>query len=234
MANSSAASQRIACALRERIEGGGLPPGTRLSEEALGRELGVSRNTLREAFRLLVHDGLVVHLLNRGVFVRVLEPADVTDIYRMRAALQSAGVRAAAMAPAALREAVTAAVADAEDAAHAGDWSRVATADLRFHRALAALAGSARIDAAMDRLLAELRLAFHAMPSPRHFHAPFVARNRALATLLERGEHTAAEAELAAYLTDACRLILDALRTGPAARTPVVRADAAPPEEESR
>ncbi|GAA2726198.1 MULTISPECIES: GntR family transcriptional regulator [Streptomyces] len=213
MANSSAASQRIACALRERIEGGGLPPGTRLSEEALGRELGVSRNTLREAFRLLVHDGLVVHLLNRGVFVRVLEPADVTDIYRMRAALQSAGVRAAATAPAALREAVAAAVTDAEDAARAGDWSRVATADLRFHRALAALAGSARIDAAMDRLLAELRLAFHAMPSPRHFHAPFVARNRTLATLLERGEHTAAEAELTAYLADACRLILDALRT---------------------
>ncbi len=86
------------------------------------------------------------------------------------------------------------------------------TADLRFHRALAALAGSARIDTAMDRLLAELRLAFHEMPSPRHFHEPFVARNRAIAELLEKGDHAGAEAELTTYLTDARQLILDAMR----------------------
>ncbi|MEV4442668.1 GntR family transcriptional regulator, partial [Streptomyces sp. NPDC049577] len=92
MARSTA--QRVAEVLRERIEAGWLPPGTQLSEEALGRELGVSRNTLREAFRLLVHDSLVTHELNRGVFVRTLEPDDVADIYRVRAALETAGVRA--------------------------------------------------------------------------------------------------------------------------------------------
>lgn len=210
MARSTA--QRVAATLRDRIEDGGLPPGTQLSEEALGRELGVSRNTLREAFRLLVHESLVVHLLNRGVFVRVLEPADVIDIYRVREALETAGVRAATTAPAPLREAVATAVAQAERAATAGDWREVGSADLRFHRALAALAGSERIDAAMDRLMAELRLAFHEMPSPRRFHEPFVARNRALARLLASGEHGRAEAELTSYLDDARRLILDTMR----------------------
>ncbi|MEU5051659.1 GntR family transcriptional regulator [Streptomyces sp. NPDC021096] len=210
MARSTA--QRVAATLRDRIEDGGLPPGTQLSEEALGRELGVSRNTLREAFRLLVHESLVVHLLNRGVFVRVLEPADVIDIYRVREALETAGVRAAATAAAALREAVETAVTQAERAAAAGDWREVGSADLRFHRALAALAGSERIDAAMDRLMAELRLAFHEMPSPRRFHEPFVARNRALAQLLANGEHGRAEAELTGYLDDARRLILDTMR----------------------
>ncbi len=210
MARSTA--QRVAATLRDRIEDGGLPPGTQLSEEALGRELGVSRNTLREAFRLLVHESLVVHQLNRGVFVRVLEPADVIDIYRVREALETAGVRAAATAAAALREAVETAVTQAERAAAAGDWREVGSADLRFHRALAGLAGSERIDAAMDRLMAELRLAFHEMPSPRRFHEPFVARNRALAQLLTRGEHGRAEAELTGYLDDARRLILDTMR----------------------
>ncbi|MEV8479530.1 GntR family transcriptional regulator [Streptomyces sp. NPDC051173] len=205
-------AQRVADTLRDRIEGGGLPPGTQLSEEALGRELGVSRNTLREAFRLLVHESLVVHRLNRGVFVRVLEPADVTDIYRVRAALETAGVRAAASAAPALRTAVAGAVARGERAAAAGDWPEVASADLRFHRALAALGGSARIDSAMDRLLAELRLAFHTMPSPRRFHEPFLLRNRSLATLLENGDHGRAEAELTTYLDDARRLILDTMR----------------------
>ncbi|MFC5724284.1 GntR family transcriptional regulator [Streptomyces gamaensis] len=210
MARSTA--QRVADALRDRIEEGGLPPGTRLSEEALGRELGVSRNTLREAFRLLVHESLVVHELNRGVFVKTLGPADVVDIYRVRAALETAGVRAAASAPAALTAAVGAAADQGERAAAAGDWRGVGTADLRFHRALAALDGSPRIDRAMDRLLAELRLAFHTMPSPRRFHEPFLPRNRALATLLEHGETGRAEAELAAYLDDARELILDAMR----------------------
>ncbi|MFI9724468.1 GntR family transcriptional regulator [Streptomyces sp. NPDC052396] len=210
MARSTA--QRIADGLRDRIERGVLPPGTRLSEEALGRELEVSRNTLREAFRLLLHDNLVEHRLNRGVFVRVLDPDDVTDIYRMRAALESAGVRAAPQAAPKLREAVSAAVAEAEWAADEGDWSEVASADLRFHRALAALADSARIDTAMDRLLAELRLAFHPMPSPRRFHQPFLVRNRALERLLARGESARAEAELARYLDDACRLITGTMR----------------------
>ncbi|MEU8580106.1 GntR family transcriptional regulator [Streptomyces abikoensis] len=213
MARTTASgAQRAAAALRERIADGQLPPGTQLSEEALGRELGVSRNTLREAFRLLVHDNLVVHLLNRGVFVRVLEPVDVADIYRMRAALETAGVRAAAGAPSAARRAVTAAVAEAERAAADGDWRRVGSADLRFHRALAALTGSARVEEAMDRLLAELRLAFHEMPSPRRFHEPFVARNRSIARLLTEGAHERAEAELTTYLDDALAIVLDAMR----------------------
>lgn len=213
MARTTASgAQRVAAALRDRIEGGELPPGTQLSEEALGRELGVSRNTLREAFRLLVHENLVVHLLNRGVFVRVLEPADVVDIYRMRAALETAGVRAAPGAPPAALPAVAAAVAEAERAAGDGDWRRVGSADLRFHRALAALAGSRRVDTAMDRLLAELRLAFHEMPSPRRFHEPFVARNRAIARLLAEGAHERAEAELTTYLDDARAIVLDAMR----------------------
>ncbi|GAA3073937.1 hypothetical protein GCM10020000_68620 [Streptomyces olivoverticillatus] len=137
MARSTA--QRVAMALRERIEGGELPPGTQLSEEALGRDLEVSRNTLREAFRLLIHESLVEHLLNRGVFVRVPTAADVTDVYRMRTALETAGVRAAATAPAPLRAAVAASVDEGERAAAEGDWRQVGSADLRFHRALAAL-----------------------------------------------------------------------------------------------
>ncbi|MBB5118284.1 GntR family transcriptional regulator [Streptomyces eurocidicus] len=205
-------AQRVADQLRDRIQGGGLPPGTQLSEEALGRDLGVSRNTLREAFRLLIHESLVVHRLNRGVFVRVPEAADVTDVYRVRAALETAGVRAAERAPWPLRQAVAEAVDRGERAAARGDWREVGSADLRFHRALAALSGSPRIDSAMDRLLAELRLAFHAMPSPRRFHEPFLPRNRALAGLLERGEYGRAEAELLTYLDDARQLILDAMR----------------------
>src|SRR5687768_9179592 len=70
--------------LRERIAEGLFRHGPRLSEDAMGGALNVSRNTLRGAFRLLTHERLLVHELNRGVFVRVLEVADLEDIYRVR------------------------------------------------------------------------------------------------------------------------------------------------------
>lgn len=86
-------AERVSDILRSRIAEGYFPPGTRLSEDSIGGALGVSRNTLREAFRLLTHERLLVHELNRGVFVRVLAVEDVEDIYRTRALVECAVVR---------------------------------------------------------------------------------------------------------------------------------------------
>ena len=69
----SSTAERVADVLRRRITDGDLPPRTHLSEEQLIEVLRVSRNTLREAFRLLSHEGLLVHELHRGVFVRELD-----------------------------------------------------------------------------------------------------------------------------------------------------------------
>ncbi|MGA5820219.1 GntR family transcriptional regulator [Kitasatospora sp. NPDC094028] len=207
----ASAAQRVAEVLREHITEGRLVPGTRLSEEALGDALAVSRNTLREAFRQLADQRLVVHELNRGVFVRVLEPADVVDIYTLRLALEMAGVRALRSAAPERLAAVRAALVRAEAAEQLGDWAAVGTADLHFHRAVAGLAGSGRIDECMARLMAELRLAFAAVRSARAFHEPFLRRNQALAGLLESGEIDDAEVELTGYLDDARAVIVRAM-----------------------
>ena len=55
--------------LTDRLIAGELRPGARLSEAALAKEFDVSRNTLREAFRVLGEQGLVDHVPNRGVSV---------------------------------------------------------------------------------------------------------------------------------------------------------------------
>ncbi|MEV0092714.1 GntR family transcriptional regulator [Streptomyces sp. NPDC050738] len=205
-------AQRTADLLRERIAQGTLTPGTRLSEEALGEAMGVSRNTLREAFRLLAHGRLVAHEPNRGVFVARPSAADIADIYAVRTALESAGVQAAKTAPAAYLHAVSAAVTDGESCAQATDWPGVGTADLRFHQALGALARSPRTDTCLAGLLTEQRLAFVATPSQRLLHEPFLGRNRTIADLLAAGRTADAQDELHRYLQDACRTVLDALR----------------------
>lgn len=82
--------------LRERIRSGELPPGTRLRQERLAEELGISRTPLREALRLLAADGLVELQVNRGAVVSTLSHADRVAFWEARLALEPGAARLAA------------------------------------------------------------------------------------------------------------------------------------------
>ncbi|MEU6993542.1 GntR family transcriptional regulator [Streptomyces sp. NPDC046465] len=194
-------AERVSDILRSRIAEGFFPPGTRLSEDSIGGALGVSRNTLREAFRLLTHERLLEHQLNRGVFVRILTVEDVKDIYRTRRLVECAVVRGLGAPPFAL-DAVAGAVAAGVRAAGDKEWKGVSTANIHFHRELVALAGSARTDELMRSVLAELRLAFHVVDDPRRLHEPYLERNKRILAALRAGDAGQAEHLLADYLED--------------------------------
>jgi DNA-binding GntR family transcriptional regulator len=210
LSGRSSTSEQAADALRRHITEGLLRPGTQLREEAVSTALGISRNTVREAFRALSREGLVEHALHRGVFVRQVSAADVRDIYRTRRLLEPLGLAAVAERPEALG-ALANAVTTAEAAAGVGDWATVGTADITFHRTIVDACDSVRMGRLFDRLFAELRLAFFAIGSPRALHEPFVGRNRQLTGLLVAGTVEGARAELDRYLHDAEAQILAAL-----------------------
>jgi DNA-binding GntR family transcriptional regulator len=197
--SSGSRAERTADILRERIIEGLFRPGERLSEEELSAALNVSRNTLREAFRQLGQEGVLVHEFGRGVFVRTLSADDVRDIYAMRRILELAAVRRVNDAPPGVLDAVRHAVESAEEAASRADWFAVGTANMRFHQALAELTGSRRVREVVRRLLAELRLVFVVMADLREFHQPYLTSNRKLYELLAAGDAAAAEKALAAY-----------------------------------
>ncbi|AUA15684.1 putative HTH-type transcriptional regulator YdfH [Streptomyces malaysiensis subsp. malaysiensis] len=202
-------AERVADILRDRIAEGFFPPGTRLSEDSVGGALGVSRNTLREAFRLLTHERLLVHELNRGVFVRVVTVDDLNDIYRVRRLVECAAVRGLGDPPYQVR-AVETAVLAGERAARDRAWQDLSTANIRFHQAIVSLAGSPRADELMRAVLAELRLVFHVMADPRRFHAPYLVRNRQILEVLQSGDAVEAERLLASYLDDSQGQLADA------------------------
>ncbi|GAA2506613.1 GntR family transcriptional regulator [Actinocorallia cavernae] len=204
-------AERVSDILRSRVADGYFPPGTRLSEDSIGGALGVSRNTLREAFRLLTHERLLVHELNRGVFVRVLTVEDVEDIYRTRALVECAVVRGLGEAPYPLRG-LADAVAAGGTAAAEDDWKAVGTANIHFHQELVALARSARTDELMRSVFAELRLAFHLVDDPRRLHEPYLARNGEILGALEAGERGAAEGLLERYLADSLERVVEVYR----------------------
>ncbi|MET9449603.1 GntR family transcriptional regulator [Streptomyces cinerochromogenes] len=204
-------AERVSDILRSRIAEGYFPPGTRLSEDSIGGALGVSRNTLREAFRLLTHERLLVHELNRGVFVRVLTVEDVEDIYRTRSLVECAVVRGLGAPPYRLGGLV-AAVEEGRTAAAENDWKGLGTANIHFHRELVSLAGSERTDELMRSVFAELRLAFHVVDDPRRLHEPYLTRNAQILQELQAGNRRGAERMLETYLADSLERVVEVYR----------------------
>lgn len=202
-------AEETATRLRQDITSGGLPPGSRLSETRLAQQLGVSRNTLREVFRLLTREGLLRHEPNRGVFVATPSMATIIDIYRLRRlieipALTNAWPRHPAVAQ--MRAAV-----EAGSTARANlDWRGVGSANMAFHAAIVALADSTRLETFYAQLAAELRLAFGVIDSPERLHTPYIDRNLAILEKLEHGDQTGAAEELRTYLDQSERILLEA------------------------
>lgn len=189
--------------------GGRLRPGDRLNESWLAAELDVSRNTLREAFRLLTNEGLVTHEVNRGVQVSSLSIASVVDMYRVRQLVEVNILRESLLrhpAGARMRSAVDKAFLARED----GDWIRVAIANLDFHRAIVGLADSPRLSRMFETVAAEMRLAFSVIDDPEFLHSPYIEFNDQIVTAFERGETERAATLLEAYLMRSERVVLAA------------------------
>ncbi len=73
----------IADKLRERILGHRLPPGSDINDGALAREFGVSRTPVREAMKLLCHEGLLTAQPRRGMTVTQLTAAQVAEAQQL-------------------------------------------------------------------------------------------------------------------------------------------------------
>src|SRR5580700_566018 len=88
-------ADQVASILRQKILNGELRPGTPLQEVPLAASLGVSRNTMREASRILSLENLLKRSVHRGVAVSQLSLKDVQEIYHLRRMLEIPGVLSA-------------------------------------------------------------------------------------------------------------------------------------------
>ena len=82
----------MAKGLRDKILRGDLGPGQPLRENAIALALKISRNTVREAVRLLEQSGLVKYEFNRGTVVIDPSVDDLMELYCARLALEVAAV----------------------------------------------------------------------------------------------------------------------------------------------
>lgn len=71
------------------IRMGTLKAGDRLVPEEIAAEIGMSRMPVREAFRRLATEGLVVIRPNRGAIVRGLTLPELKEVFEMRGVLEA-------------------------------------------------------------------------------------------------------------------------------------------------
>lgn len=188
---------------------GELVPGQRLSEATLAESLQISRNTLREAFRVLTREGLLKHEPNRGVTVAEPDLASIIDIYRVRRFIECKAIaQGYPLHPGTvhMREAVEAGIRARE----AKDWLAVGTANMMFHKAIVELADSPRLVVFYGQISAELRLAFGLLNDPELLHMPYVDMNVSILRCIEEGRPEEATQMLEAYLVQSERTVLAA------------------------
>ncbi|HEU4942580.1 MAG TPA: GntR family transcriptional regulator [Gaiellaceae bacterium] len=151
--------ERLAGAIQARVLRGDVPVGTRLRQEALAEEFGVSRTPVREALRQLQATGLVELLPNRGAVVRGPSAREIREAYEVRAELEGLAARLAAErisdrdvvrlreAQALFRKSVTTLIARrARRPAPWKDESVWVRANDLFHQAILDAAGNGRLN----------------------------------------------------------------------------------------
>jgi DNA-binding GntR family transcriptional regulator len=84
---------QVHAALREQILSGELERGSRLPQETLAAEFGVSRTPLREALRRLAAEGLVTLQPNYGATVSQLDFGDMRDAWTARLVIEPPAAR---------------------------------------------------------------------------------------------------------------------------------------------
>jgi DNA-binding GntR family transcriptional regulator len=89
----------VAGLMRERILTGAYGPGEHLRQEAVARDLAVSRTPLREAFRMLEREGLIVLTPGRGAKVVSGDVDTLIDAYRVREVIDGLAARLVARHP---------------------------------------------------------------------------------------------------------------------------------------
>jgi DNA-binding GntR family transcriptional regulator len=189
--------------IRAQIIDGQHPPGGRLVEDRLADQLGVSRNPVREALRILEAEGFVEMKPRRGAFVARLSAKDVSNIFDVRAALEAVVARSAAR-NATERDVtrIERVLDSAMSAVARGDLARVAVLNRRFHEQMLEMAGNVYLRDVLSPLRGRMQTLFQVTAAARA--AESLQEHRQLLEAIAAHDEAAA-AELAVLHVEAVR-----------------------------
>jgi len=191
IAKRQPATVSIAEALREAILKGALKGGDPLRQEAIAKQFAVSQVTVREAFRLLEHEGLVEVIPRRGAVVYTLSPADVSEITDLRAMLEVRLIEASIPhLSAADYEMAETTIEQLEQAHHTDDLIAL---NVLFHKCLYSKANRPRTTAILDRLRISMEPYLRLLWSKTGYKMQSQADHKEILVLCKAGKVAAAQ-----------------------------------------
>uniref|UniRef100_A0A7C4EJ07 GntR family transcriptional regulator n=1 Tax=Fundidesulfovibrio putealis TaxID=270496 RepID=A0A7C4EJ07_9BACT len=159
---------KVYARVRDMIVSGRYEPGSRIVQEDLAGELGVSRTPLVNALKRLAQDGLLEWIPRRGIHVRALEPGELVHLFVLRERLEPLAAELAARN-----------ITRAEALEMEAEWSSMENLadtpeshrlfvdrDRRFHWRLAQLSGNPYLMAAMTPVNMLASAYLHGTPRP--------------------------------------------------------------------
>ena len=150
--------ERVTAHIEQLILEGRVRPGSRIIEESLARELGISRASLREALIALENAGLIVRETRNARAIRTLTPEDIVELYEMWTILEAeAAAMACRTATAVERSRIAEIMEEMEAATDRPTYHRL---NLEFHRCLVAPCPNRRLIEAYDACLKQVRWAW--------------------------------------------------------------------------
>jgi DNA-binding GntR family transcriptional regulator len=206
------AAELSTAALRQQILSREILPGSRVTEDAVASELGVSRATVRQALNSLELEGLLVrNPTSRVLEVLSLDADDVKDIYQARRVLELAGVEASADAPEEALEELKQAVTQMKEAAENTDFVGFVEADARSHAVTVGFLNSRVLSETHASLMRRIRLAITHLEEDENVLAEELLQHEQFCDLVLAGKVEEAKQNLATRLDVSEQAMLQSL-----------------------
>ncbi|ACL25952.1 GntR family transcriptional regulator [Chloroflexus aggregans] len=222
--DESSSADQVYQRLRRLLIEGYYPPGTRLIEERLAQDLGVSRTPVRQALVRAAAEGLVQIFPNRGAVARNFTTNDLLEMYDLRALLEGhAAYLAAQHITAAQLERMEAAAAALEASLQQHFDRRedevhfLVEQNAIFHQTIAEAAGNQRLIAMLNQIVAiplQFRSFYWYRAEERHISNFF---HRSILTALKLGDGDRARAMMREHIFYGRDVLLQSRRTETAA-----------------
>lgn len=202
-------AEGVARYLEEKIIQNELKPKTRLVERNLAESLGVSRISIREAFRILALSGLVKIIPRKGAQVTAITKQEVEEIYTLRIYLVGLAAKLAArnMGPEDMQE-LKKITKQMGEKSRKNDLKSYFVLHLKFHRLLSQAGGNQRLSEILGNFEKQThRFRFASMSIPGRMRRSHYYHKRLLESIQD-GNEKMAEKIARASIEEAERALL--------------------------